>query len=191
MYLKTLTKDQLKELYTDRMRKDFPPSELKPLFVMLDAVDKGIYEALGLYDGDEIVGYSCLVKQSTNYLMDYLAIISEKRNKGIGSTLLTLLSEYMDGSGNFIIEVEDPEYAKDDEDRKLRVRRMHFYLRNGCIDTGVRARCFGVEFVILKMGKEELVMEEYWNQYSSLYKAILPNGMYEECIELLGYENGA
>ena len=187
MHLKTLTKDQLSDLYNDRMREDFPPSELKPLFVILDAVDKGIYEALGLYDGEEIVGYSCLVKQGTDYLVDYLAIYPEKRNGGIGSILVKLLSEHMDSTGNIIGEVEDPKYARNDDDRKLRIRRMDFYLRNGCFDTGVRAKCFGVEFIILRMGKKKLEKQKCWDIYSAIYRSILPKDMYDENIELLGF----
>lgn len=187
MHLKTLTKDQLSDLYNDRMREDFPPSELKPLFVILDAVDKGIYEALGLYDGEEIVGYSCLVKQGNDYLVDYLAIYPEKRNGGIGSILVKLLSEHMDSTGNIIGEVEDPKYARNDDDRKLRIRRMDFYLRNGCFDTGVRAKCFGVEFIILRMGKKKLEKQKCWDIYSAIYRSILPKDMYDENIELLGF----
>ena len=187
MHLKTLTKDQLSDLYNDRMREDFPPSELKPLFVILDAVDKGIYEALGLYDGEEIVGYSCLVKQGNDYLVDYLAIYPEKRNGGIGSILVKLLSEHMDSTGNIIGEVEDPKYARNEDDRKLRIRRMDFYLRNGCFDTGVRAKCFGVEFIILRMGKKKLEKQKCWDIYSAIYRSILPKDMYDENIELLGF----
>ena len=187
MHLKTLTKDQLSDLYNDRMREDFPPSELKPLFVILDAVDKGIYEALGLYDGEEIVGYSCLVKQGNDYLVDYLAIYPEKRNGGIGSILVKLLSEHMDSTGNIIGEVEDPKYARNEDDRKLRIRRMDFYLRNGCFDTGVRAKCFGVEFIILRMDKKKLEKQKCWDIYSAIYRSILPKDMYDENIELLGF----
>lgn len=190
MRLMTLTKDQLSDLYSDRMRKDFPPLELKPLFVMLDAVDKGIYETLGLYDGEEIVGYSCLVKQGNDYLVDYLAVYPEKRNSGIGSILVKLLSEHIDSAGCFIIEVEDPDYARDDKDRELRVRRKDFYLRNGCFDTGVRAKCFGVEFILLGMGKEKLKKQECWGTYSSIYRSILPKDMYDENIELLSFTDG-
>ena len=190
MDLKTLTKDQLSNLYNDRMRKDFPPSELKPLFVMLDAVDKGIYEALGLYDGEEMVGYSCMVKEGTDSLVDYLAIYPEKRNNGIGSILVKLLYDHIDSAGSFIIEVEDPDYARDDEDRKLRIRRMDFYLRNGCFDTGVRAKCFGVEFILLGMGKKKLEKQKCWDTYSSIYRSILPRDMYDENIELLSFTDG-
>ena len=189
MRLMTLTKDQLSDLYNDQMRKDFPPSELKPLFVMLDAVDKGIYETLGLYDGDEIVGYSCLVKLGNDYLVDYLAVYPEKRNGGIGSILVKLLYDHIDSAGSFIIEVEDPDYARDDEDRKLRIRRMDFYLRNGCFDTGVRAKCFGVEFILLRMGNEKLEKQKCWDTYSAIYRAILPKDMYDENIELLGFSD--
>ena len=125
MHIKTLTKDQLSDLYNDRMREDFPPSELN--------------------------------------------------------------SEHMDSTGNIIGEVEDPKYARNDDDRKLRIRRMDFYLRNGCFDTGVRAKCFGVEFIILRMGKKKLEKQKCWDIYSAIYRSILPKDMYDENIELLGF----
>ncbi len=163
MILRKLSKEQISAVYKDRMVIDFPPSELKPLSIILDAVDKGIYEGLGLYDGDRIVGYSYLVK---------------------------LLSEYMGDAGSIIVEVEDPEYAKNEEDRKIRIRRLNFYLRNGCCDTGVRVRCFGVEFVILSVGKLKSDKVNCWELYASFYKDVLPKDLYTNNIELLGYTNG-
>ncbi len=189
MELKKLSKELIAEIYNTRMKIDFPPEELKPRFVILDGYDKGIYEGLGLYDGAEIVGYTYLVKQSTNYLVDYLAVFPDKRNTGIGSALIKLLSEYIGDNGRIVVEVEDPEYAQDAADRELRTRRLNFYLRNGCHDTGVRVKCFGVEFILLTMGTPDSHKEKNWEVYSSLYKAILPPGMYDENIELLGYTN--
>ena len=190
MILRKLSKEQISAVYKDRMVIDFPPSELKPLSIILDAVDKGIYEGLGLYDGDRIVGYSYLVKQSADYLIDYLAIYPERRNGGVGSTLVKLLSEYMGDAGSIIVEVEDPEYAKNEEDRKIRIRRLNFYLRNGCCDTGVRVRCFGVEFVILSVGKLKSDKDSCWELYTSFYKEVLPKDLYTDKIEFLGYTNG-
>jgi len=37
------------------------------------------------------------------------------------SILVKLLYDHIDSAGSFIIEVEDPDYARDDEDRKLRI----------------------------------------------------------------------
>ncbi len=187
MRLERLTKEQLSGIYNERMVIDFPPAELKPLFVILEAYDKGIYEGLGLYDGGEIVGYTYLLKQSTNYLVDYLAIYPDKRNTGVGTHLLRLLGEYMAGSGSIIAEVEDPSYAENGEERKLRERRISFYLRNGCRDTGVRVKCFGVPFLVLQMGEGIKDKEKYWEMYASLYRAVLPQDMYDDNIELLGY----
>ena len=108
MRLMTLTKDQLSDLYNDRMRKDFPPSELKPLFVMLDAVDKGIYETLGLYDGEEIVGYSCLVKLGNDYLVDYLADCGYNVSKLIEPSVeLTVKKGGISGSQEITLPTED------------------------------------------------------------------------------------
>lgn len=99
--------------------------------------------------------------------------------------IMKLLSDYIGDAGSIIGEVEDPKSAKNEEERMLRIRRMEFYIRNGCYDTGVRVRCFGVEFIILGMGALDLSGQKCWDMYSSFYKAVLPRDMYDENIELL------
>lgn len=182
--LRELTKEKITKLYNERMVVDFPPDEQKPLSVILNAFDEGIYKAFGLYENEAIVGYTCLVKSGRDYLIDYLAIYPDKRNRGIGTTLLKILDGHMAGCGTILVEVEDPDYAKDEEDRKLRIRRMDFYLRNGCVDTGVRTRCFGVEFIILQMGGSKADKKKIWEKYSSFYRATLPKKMYDGNIEI-------
>ena len=54
---------------------------------------------------------------------------------------------------SIIGEVENPEFAKSEEDRRIQTRRFEFYMRNGFRDTGVRAACFGVPYIIIEMGQ--------------------------------------
>ena len=89
---------------------------------------------------------------------------------------------------NAIIEVEDPIYARDEEDRNTRLRRLDFYFRNGCCDTGIRVKCFGVEFIVLKIGSAVLEKTRCWDMYSSFYRAVLPKSMYDDNIETDGAE---
>ena len=62
---------------------------------------------------------------------------------------------------------------------------MDFYLRNGCSDTGVRTRCFGVEFIVLKMGSRELDKQKYWDLYFSIYRSVIPKEFFEKALQLL------
>ena len=57
MELIQLNKDQVAFLYRERMVHDFKKDELKPLKMILKAIDEGIYESLGLSDGAGLLGY--------------------------------------------------------------------------------------------------------------------------------------
>ena len=200
--LNLLNIHEIKQIYETRMVIDFPKAELKPLKNIIDAVNSGIYECLGLFDGDECIGYTFLIKQGESFLIDYIAIYPDKRNNGAGSQLLRLLNEHLADAEVVIIEVEDPQYAKSAEEKDLQTRRLGFYMRNGCVDTGLRVRCFGVPFIILSLGKIlslaiflapfiilSLGKENggepdfLWDLYNSYYKAVLPKEMYEKNIE--------
>ncbi|MBO6239556.1 MAG: hypothetical protein J6O61_01740 [Butyrivibrio sp.] len=56
MRLERLTKGQVEDIYKNKMTVDFPKSELKPLDAILKAIDKDIYEPLGLVSG--VLSYS-------------------------------------------------------------------------------------------------------------------------------------
>ena len=184
MKLNLLNIHEIKQIYETRMVIDFPKAELKPLKNIIEAVNSGIYECLGLFDGDECIGYTFLIKRGKSFLIDYIAIYPDKRNNGAGSQLLRLLNEYLADAEVVIIEVEDPQYAKSAEEKDLQTRRLGFYMRNGCIDTRLRVRCFGVPFIILSLSQENGGEPDFlWNLYNSYYKAVLPKEMYEKNIE--------
>ena len=70
MELIQLNKDRVSSIYEERMVHDFKKDELKPLRMILKAMDEGIYESLGLSDGERLLGYTFLVKQGKRYLVD-------------------------------------------------------------------------------------------------------------------------
>ena len=184
MKLETLTKPQVEELYKERLVEDFPPNELKPLPIILKALDEGRYETLGLCEDGAIIGYVFLVKLGRDFLVDYLAVFPERRNKGAGGIMLGLIREHLKDAASIICEVEDPECAEDESQRSLQERRLFFYLRNGCVDTGVRVRTFGVPYIVLNLGRLEAESsEEIWELYQSTYREILPGNMFRGNIE--------
>ena len=185
MRLQELTEDQIKAVYEQRMREDFPSNELKPLDMIMNRREKGIYECLGLFNEGELAGYVYLVRLKEDYLIDYLAIDKKRRNAGYGGELIRLLSGYLVHVKSIIGEVEDPEYAQSEADRELRTRRQQFYFRNGFRDTGVKATCFGEPFMIIEMGEGLVHTEdEIISLYRSHYKAILPEHLYEKQIRI-------
>ena len=186
MELITLNKDRVASLYEERMVHDFAKDELKPLKMILKAMDEGIYECLGLSDGERLLGYTFLVKQGKRYLVDYLAVYPKERNKGRGADILKLLRDHVTDAEMIIAEVEDPSYAESSEEKEIQERRVSFYFRNGCSDTGVRVRCFGVPFIIISIGgSSSLDQSAMWEAYQSFYRAVLPKKMFDANIELI------
>lgn len=184
MELIQLTKDRVASVYEERMVHDFKKDELKPLKMILKAIDEGIYESLGLSDGAGLLGYIFLVRQGKRYLVDYLAVYPEERDKGRGTTILKLLRDHVTDAEMMIIEVENPLYAESSSEKEIQERRISFYLRNGCVDTGVRVRCFGVPFIIIRLGeKGSLDRDTVWEGYQSFYRAVLPKKMFDANIE--------
>lgn len=78
--LKLLNLDEIRNIYQTRMVIDFPEAELKPLKYIIEAVNAGIYECLGLYENEECIGYTFLVRQGNNYLTEAETIIAEVEN---------------------------------------------------------------------------------------------------------------
>jgi GNAT superfamily N-acetyltransferase len=184
MKLEHIGNSIVERIYKERMVIDFPKDELKPLGVILDAIDSGRYECLGLFDGDNMIGYVFLVKLNKDYLVDYLAIYPDKRNAGAGSVMVNRLADYLKDADNIIVEVENPDYADDEDQEDLQSRRLSFYLRNGCSDTGLRAKTFDVPFRVLSMGEGSCNdVDALWELYESFNKEVLPNEMFEKNIK--------
>ena len=110
MIIKNLTQEQVKTIYNNHMVNDFPASELKPLSMILKGMKKKIFEWLGYVDEEsgEILAYAVFVKNGNDYLFDYLAVISDSRNSGIGSSFLKQIAEHYKHADSVIGEVEDP-----------------------------------------------------------------------------------
>ncbi len=113
------------------MKVDFPDNERKPLAMITKGMDQGSYECLGMVEDGEsregsdadicegILCYSVFVKNGNAYLFDYLAAMGDIRNKGFGTQMLGLLKEYYKDADCVFGEVENPEYAKKEEDKEL------------------------------------------------------------------------
>ncbi len=186
MQLKKLSIIQIEKVYMERMKEDFPPAELKPLSIIKQCLDKGAYECLGLFDGEDMLGYAFLLKHGKDYLIDYLAVYPNHRNEGVGGTMLGMLSEYLLEAESIIGEIEDPAFEENDEKRVLCKRRMEFYYRNGFKDTGVKALCFGVHFIIIETGANAVHSEERIKElYLKHYRFMLPDAVFRKNVEII------
>ena len=160
-------------IYQTRMKEDFARNELKPLKSMKKLWDDDSYDCFGLYEGASLLGYALFVHQGQNYLLDYFAVAKEHRGEGFGSVFLQQLSGAIKEADCVIAEVEDPAKATDQEERDLREQRIQFYLRNGYHHTGLTARLFGVDYLLLEATGKAHSMNELRETYRNLYRKML------------------
>ena len=87
MKLNELSPQQLAQLYRQELTSAFPPEELKPLRSMLSLMEQGRYQALGLYDGEDLVAYALIwLEPGCPFaLLDYLGTMAGLRDRGLGS----------------------------------------------------------------------------------------------------------
>ena len=182
--LELLDKEQRRRIYLENMKEDFPSSELKSLELIERGIAEGYYRFLGLMDQDEIIGYACLVDVKDTCLIDYLAVIPERRNSGAGSEMLRLLETRLKEKEYVIVEVELPDSGRDEDEATLRKRRVEFYLRGGILDTGIDVRCFGVDFRILEAGTHgPHDRNDVIRRYENIYRRILPETLFRDNVK--------
>ena len=183
--IRPLTLDEVREVYRRFMVKDFPEDERKPLRMIEQALAQDRYLCLGLFDGEEILGYAFFAYTesggSRDCLFDYLAIREDMRNQGVGTQLLSGLAASLPKANSLILEVENPQMAKSEAERAQRQRRMDFYLRNGLRETGITSQVYGVEYSLLEAPVPRWhTPEEVRGICRRLYRSILPRNLYEK-----------
>lgn len=155
MNCKRLTEEELTEIYQTYMKKDFPPSELKPLSHILRSAQAGFGFTLGLYEEDALAGYAVFIlcEETNCALLDYFAVLGDKRGKGLGHRALSLFEAYFKENlpeiEGLYIESERISGAEDEQQCLIRKRRIAFYLSCGCEMTPLRSVLFGVDYSVL------------------------------------------
>lgn len=155
MYCKKLTEEELTKTYHTYMKQDFPASELKPLNHILRSMEEGFGFTLGIYGEEELEGYAVFIlcEETRCALLDYFAILKDKRGGGLRHCAFALMETYMKENLPWIealyIESERVSAAEDEKQRRIRERRIAFYLSCGCEMTALRSVLFGVEYSVL------------------------------------------
>lgn len=139
------------EIYEEYMISDFPPSERKPFAMIRQGMETGEYEFLALRDTFGLAGYAVLVLEQGRKaaLLDYYAVVPQRRCSGTGALGLSLLRKYYaQRLDNILIESEHPDEAPNPA---LAGRRLGFYERAGCRATPIAERLFGVRYIIFSL----------------------------------------
>ena len=167
-----LNEKELTRVYLDEMRRDFPPTELKPLSMILNSEADGTAHTWGVFDGETLAAYLLMVRPEGSAIsqLDYFAVVPAYRAGGLGAKLLAALPEYEAGAQAIIIEAEMPEKA---EDEAMAVRRLGFYARCGARDTGWTEHLFDAWFRVLVLpccGGKVRSPEEAVRQLADCYR---------------------
>ena len=166
MKLNELSPQQLAQLYRQELTSAFPPEELKPLRSMLSLMEQGRYQALGLYDGEDLVAYALIwLEPGCPFaLLDYLGTTRARRNEGLGSDMLSRLEQQ---GRPLVAEAEFPVPGGSDAENALRLRRIQFYIRNGFTPAYIMSTC-GMVWQALLCGTVE-PLENIMAQHKTLY----------------------
>ena len=162
--MQKLSLEEIREIYENRMPADFPPVEIKPFSAIASMYARGEYTGLAEMEDGHCSAYAFFVvcrEPEEAVLLDYFAVDPNRRDRGIGSSVLSRLPSFFPGVP-LLLESENPDYAADEADLVKRERRLSFYRRNRAMDTGVRSVVYGVEYVVLQLmaqGKEPVEAE--------------------------------
>lgn len=150
-----LSEGEIAEIYDVYMKQDFPSDELKPLSHILKSEEKGYGFSLGIYEKAELIGYAVFIlcEETKCALLDYFAIVKERRGGGLGHHAFSLFAAYfqenMPQIEGLYIESERVSAAENEAQRITRERRISFYRSCGCEMTALRSVLFGVDYSVL------------------------------------------
>lgn len=155
MEIKGLGRGDLRTIYSSHMEEDFPPKERKPLRVIEALLDAGMYDTLGIYEGETLMAYAFLWhdEERDYVLLDYFAVCAGGRGQGTGTTALGLLEDYYSDYCGILAESEALDDDAAPEENEVRTRRLDFYRRAGFHSLGYRVRLFTVVYEMLSSGK--------------------------------------
>ena len=145
----------------------FPASEKKPFSMIRAMQKKGKSDIWYCTENGKFAGLVITINGPDKILLDYLAVVQNRRGQGLGSDILKKMREQYSGKGVFLeIEVVD-KAAENYEERK---RRKQFYLANGMTAMNVFVELFGVNMELLGFDCH-LSFEEYHDFYRDNYNA--------------------
>lgn len=175
MQAQELTLEELKQLYKSHISRDFVPNELRPWGNMRALALRGAYRAFAYREKGAVLAYGIFAHCPGAALLD-LAVDPALRGRGLGTRFFQALqgAARQLGAPFFLIETESLESAQTPAEKEVRRRRIQFYTRCGCRETGLFSFLFGVEYQILLFPLEgEPGREQARAALESLYRLLL------------------
>ncbi len=173
--LRKLNNKEVEEIYNTYLVKDFPASEVKSLKMILDGIACNKYFACAYEEDGELKGYAYFIKSvvRNTLLLDYLAVLSDKRSSGIGSKIITEIQQKAKKDGkHLILEVENPDYEAPGAARDYMIKRIGFYKKNNMHLSRVTCHFYGNEYRIFSGGdliEDSELQEEVDKMYREFF----------------------
>lgn len=167
MDFRKMTEREIEQWYHGAFAEAFAENERKPLADIFALISEGRYELWGLFEEAEMLGYAAIWKRAgiPLRLLDYLGVVKERRNGGLGASMLSLLREQ---GVPTVTESELPVAGDSEAENAIRLRRIAFYERNGFSPTYEMATC-GLRWQALVLGVEEFALAEVMRWHKELY----------------------
>ena len=164
---------EFKKIYKNHIIKDFPPNERPSLWGFKKRILKQ-NESVYIYEEEEQEKAYIILKEHCGYIfISFFAVYEEYRGEGIGTKAIKELEENMKNKKGMVIEVENPKYAKNEEEEKLQKRRIKFYERLGFEIVEKLEVNLVAEYKIMIKGEEEIdatktkeLMKNYYYSFS-------------------------
>ena len=147
----------VKEVY----EYSFPKDEQVPFFMLQQKAKGNMSDIFAICDGNTFVGMLCTVYYQDIVFLWYLAIEKSLRGKGYGSQILHEVAEHFVGK-RLILNIEEV-----DGIHKERVKRKHFYCKNGFQECGFKTEEYGIVYEMLCYDRKVSYLE--YEQMMCLY----------------------
>ena len=163
---------EFKKLYKNHILKDFPQNERPSFWGFKKRIlkqDENVY----IYEDNSKEKAYIIFKELEGYIfISFFAVYEEYRGEGIGTKTIKELEQNLKNKKGIVIEVENPKYAKNEEEEKLQKRRIKFYERLGFKLVEKLEVSLIAEYKIMIKGNEEInakktkeLMEKYYHSF--------------------------
>ena len=188
MKLRELTDEEIRRIYAERLPGDFAPDEIKPLSRIEREMAAGRYACYGYFGEDGIAAYAFFIINERYAMVDYLAVREDLRGQGTGSRFIrAMMEELMQQYAFVLLETEDPSFAADEEDKRIRERRLRFYQHNGLTETGVTSTVWNVDYRVLALPVGTVpAPDEVRKIYTGMYRNMLTKELFDENVNVHG-----
>ena len=155
--IRPVEKNEYEDIYR-HMKRDFPANEVPPYWAVWRALKRGVYSAFYMEDEDIMAAYAIVTApQGSRFaLINYLAVLPEKRSSGYGGKFLSMLKESFAGRV-LVVEVDARLKTVDKAEKETRIRRIKFYERHSFrLLPSLSVIIFGVDMEIMVNTQEDV-----------------------------------